>query len=70
MMRISILKMGQRSEDDDGFCLLKRVHVVRALDPLHRSLVPIRYVDGSTMTPVLDMENENTPHYRVCRYEG
>ena len=56
--------MGQRSEDDDGFCLLKRVHVVRALDPLHRSLVPIRYVDGSTTILGLDMGSESTPYYR------
>ena len=65
MMRISILKMGQRSEDDGGFWLLKCVHVVHALGLLHRLLVPIRYVDGSATTPALDMGGESTPHYRV-----
>ena len=32
------------------------MHVVHALGLLHRLLVPIRYVDGSATTPVLDME--------------
>ena len=68
MMRISILKMGQWSEDDGGFWLLKRVHVAHALGLLHRLLVLIHYVDGSATTPVY-IWGESTRHFRVCRCE-
>ena len=62
MMQISLLKMGQQFDDDGG---VSSVHVVYALGLLHRLWVPIRYVDGSATTLVLDMGIESTPHYRV-----
>ena len=63
MMRISLLEMGQRFDDDGGF--LKRMHVVYTLGLSHRLLIPIPYADGSATTPVLNMGSESTPHYRI-----
>ena len=33
------------------------------------AVCPVRYVDGSVMTLVLDMGSESTPHSRICRCE-
>ena len=35
------------------------MHVVYALGMLHRLLVPIRYMDGSATTSVIDMGSES-----------